>query len=127
MCGHGRGKHFCKCQGPRMERFIQPCMLLLLYEKPAHGYELMETLKQFGFGEGADPGLVYRNLRKLEEEGSVESEWETEGAGPAKRLYKVTPGGIKQIHVWSSHIRDNMKKLKHFLDRYEQSFNQEHQ
>lgn len=110
-----------------MERFIQPCMLLLLYEKPAHGYELMETLKQFGFGEGADPGLVYRNLRKLEEEGSVESEWETEGAGPAKRLYKVTPGGIKQIHVWSSHIRDNMKKLKHFLDRYEQSFNQEHQ
>jgi len=122
MCSHGKRKHACKCHGPRMERFIQPCMLLLLYEKPAHGYQLMESLKEFGFEDGADPGLVYRNLRKMEEEGSVESEWETEGAGPAKRLYRVRPEGIDLIHSWSSHIQDNIERLGYFLDRYRQSF-----
>lgn len=122
MCDHGKKKHPCECQGARVERFIQPCMLLLLYEKPAHGYELMESLKDFGFKDGADPGLVYRNLRKMEEEGWVESEWETEGAGPAKRLYKVTSEGIDLIHSWSLHIRDNIERLRYFLERYHQSF-----
>ncbi len=125
MCGHGRNKHACECQKPRMERFIQPCMLLLLYEKPAHGYELMDSLKEFGFEDGADPGLVYRNLRKLEKEGRVESEWETKGAGPAKRLYKVTPEGIDLIHSCSLHIRNNIERLGYFLKRYEQNFSKD--
>ncbi|MFA6670670.1 MAG: helix-turn-helix transcriptional regulator [Bacillota bacterium] len=121
MCGGGQNKHQCGCQGPRMERFIRPCMLLLLYEKPAHGYELMESLKEFGFEDGADPGLVYRNLRKMEKEGWVESEWETGGAGPAKRLYRVTEEGIELIHEWSQHIRGNIEKLSYFLERYHNS------
>lgn len=122
MCGQGRQKHGCGCQGPRMERFIQPCMLLLLHEKPAHGYGLMESLKEFGFEDGADPGLVYRNLRKMEEEGLVESEWETEGAGPAKRLYKVTARGVELLHQRALHIEYNIKRLEFFRDRYHQSF-----
>ena len=105
-----------------MERFIQPCMMLLLHEKPAHGYELMESLKEFGFEDGADPALVYRNLRRMEQEGLVESEWETEGAGPAKRLYKVTARGIGLIHQWSIRIGDNIKRLKYFQERYNKTF-----
>ena len=122
MCGCGNKGHTCECQGPRMERFIQPCMLLLLHEKPAHGYELMERLKEFGFEDGADPGLVYRNLRRMEEEGWIKSEWETEGAGPAKRLYKVTAEGIGLIHDWSLHIESSIQRLRYFQERYRQSF-----
>jgi len=105
-----------------MERFIQPCMLLLLHEKPTHGYELMESLKEFGFEDGADPGLVYRNLRRMEEEGLVESEWETGGTGPAKRLYKVTARGVELLHQRALHIEDNIKRLEFFRDRYHQIF-----
>jgi PadR family transcriptional regulator PadR len=122
MCCQGKQKHGCGCQGPRMERFIQPCMLLLLHEKPAHGYELMDRLKEFGFEDGADPGLVYRNLRRMEEEGWIKSEWETEGAGPAKRLYKVTAEGISLIHDWSLHIESSIQRLRYFQERYRQSF-----
>lgn len=122
MCGGGQKKHQCGCKGPRMERFIRPCMLLLLHENPTHGYELMESLKEFGFEDGADPGLVYRNLRKMEKMNLVKSEWETEGVGPAKRLYRITPEGIKLIHEWSQHIKGNIEKLQYFLERYRNNF-----
>lgn len=121
MYGQDNSNHQCHCQGTRMERFIQPCLLLLLHEKPTHGYELMESLKEFGFEDGGDPGLVYRNLRRMEEEGFVISEWETEGTGPAKRLYSVTDTGIDLIHSWSAHIQNNINRLQYFLQRYRSS------
>ena len=41
----------------RVERFIEPCLLLLLVEKPAHGYELIERLNEVWLGpEKQDPG-----------------------------------------------------------------------
>lgn len=125
MCGHHhetKGLHDCNCPGPRMERFIQPCLLLLLCEKESHGYELMENLGQFGFEGGIDPGAVYRNLRKLEEDGLVDSSWETEGPGPAKRQYRITEAGIEGLHGWAVNIRAIIKRLQGFLKRYEDNF-----
>lgn len=105
-----------------MEKFIQPCMLLLLYERPAHGYELMERLQRFGFSGYIDPGVVYRNLRKMEEEGWVKSEWESGESGPARRRYALTPEGEEAIHGWAVHVRYQMERLKGFLDKYEKIF-----
>jgi poly-beta-hydroxybutyrate-responsive repressor len=105
-----------------MEKFIQPCMLLLLYERPAHGYELMERLAQLGFVGHIDPGAVYRNLRKMEEDGLVKSEWESGESGPAKRRYVLTPEGEEAIHGWAVHVRYQMERLKAFLDKYEEFF-----
>ena len=55
--------------------FLRPCVLLLLRESPAHGYDLLERAKAFGFTRW-DPGGLYRVLRALEEEGLVRSAWE---------------------------------------------------
>jgi PadR family transcriptional regulator PadR len=121
MCDRHHNQNNCRCAGGRMERFIQPCILLLVFEKPTHGYELMEKLTEFGF-ETTDPGAVYRNLRKMEEEGWVKSEWETEGTGPAKRLYAVTPEGENIIHDWADNIQRNIIRLSYFVDRYRKDF-----
>ena len=51
--------------------FLRPCLLLLLREQPAHGYELLERLRTFGFAR--DPGGLYRALRGLEQDGFVRS------------------------------------------------------
>ncbi|KXG77990.1 hypothetical protein AN618_07980 [Fervidicola ferrireducens] len=126
MCYCHKGHHFHHskegCPGFRMEKFIQPCMLLLLYERPAHGYELMERLAQLGFVGHIDPGAVYRNLRKMEEDGLVKSEWESGESGPAKRRYVLTPEGEEAIHGWAVHVRYQMERLKAFLDKYEEFF-----
>jgi poly-beta-hydroxybutyrate-responsive repressor len=102
--------------------FIQPRLLLLLLQKPSHGYELLERLSQDEDMPGADPGLLYRTLRQLEEDGLVRSSWNTEGKGPARRLYQVTPEGVEYLHTWAINIRRNRERLDRFLVEYETYF-----
>ena len=75
----------------RINRFAEPCLLLLLRDTEAHGYELLEGLKPFGFEQDpVDSSTVYRFLRDLEARGLVTSRWATGYAGPARRLYQIT-------------------------------------
>jgi len=113
---HGHG--YCSCMDSRMERFIEPCLLLLLLEKPSHGYDLISRLRDFGFGDNQDPGMVYRNLRRLEEQGMIRSEWDTSGSGPARRFYEVTPEGKELVKAWAETINLNIATLKSFVERF---------
>lgn len=99
-------------------KLIEPCLLLLLHEKPSHGYDLIDKLVEFGFEEDApDPGTVYRNLRRMEEEGLVKSTWITEGPGPAKRLYEVTPRATELLGTWVKEVEKSIERLENFLKR----------
>ena len=55
---------------------LEPWLLLLLAENPAHGYELLERLKVLPEAPNADRGHLYRTLRRLEEQGLVTSTWQ---------------------------------------------------
>ena len=48
----------------RVERFVEPALLLLLSERRAHGYELLERIGELIPGERIDMGNVYRLLRE---------------------------------------------------------------
>lgn len=102
----------------RTGKMIEPCLLLLLHKKPSHGYDLIDKLVEFGFEEDApDPGTVYRNLRRMEEEGLVKSTWITEGPGPAKRLYEVTPQATELLGTWVVEVEKSIERLENFLQR----------
>ena len=110
--GHGRG---CRCGG-QVRGFIQPRLLLLLAQKPAHGYELMDELRSVQGDENlADPGLLYRTLRQFEQDGLVTSSWDTEGHGPARRVYQLTGAGLEYLDVWAADIRATRDRLEQFL------------
>ena len=98
--------------------FIQPWLLLLLSQKPTHGYELMEMLEQDDDTPAADPGFLYRTLRQFEQDGLVCSSWDTRGGGPARRVYQITDEGIDCLHAWAVKIRRNRKRLDRFLSEY---------
>ena len=54
----------------RVERFVEPALLLLLRQRPMHGYDLLEQVSQLtGDDRGVDLGNLYRVLRALEEDG----------------------------------------------------------
>ena len=76
----------------RVERFSEPALLLLLRERPTHGYELLEALPALTGEARVDMGNLYRVLRALEEDGLVTSRWEAGEPGPAKRTYDLTDG-----------------------------------
>jgi len=119
--GHGLDERGCRC-GARMRGFVQPWLLLLLKQKPSHGYELMERLGADEQAPDVDPGLLYRTLRQLEEDGLVRSTWDTEGAGPARRLYELTPEGVEHLHAWAIEVRRNRQQLDRFLAEYQRLF-----
>ncbi|MBC7248702.1 MAG: helix-turn-helix transcriptional regulator [Anaerolineae bacterium] len=114
-------EHCCPGRG-RVRGFMQPWLLLLLAQKPAHGYELMERLGQDDETPGADPGLLYRTLRQFEQEGLVRSSWDTEGSGPARRVYEITDEGLEYLHAWAVNIRRTRERLDRFLAEYQAHF-----
>jgi PadR family transcriptional regulator, regulatory protein PadR len=98
--------------------YLRPCLLLLLAEAPAHGYELLEQVGQLGL-QRADPGGLYRCLRAMEEEGLVRSWWEHSDAGPARRTYDLTDEGLDWLHAWAGSLREVHRMLGRYLRRYE--------
>ena len=123
---HGRGHRSRHRIGPdewavraRIERYHEPALLLLLRERPRHGYELIEMLPEVAGGERVDVGNLYRFLRRLESDGIVESEWNGDLPGPAKRTYSLTPAGEKLLGQWADALRRAREDVSAFLDRYE--------
>src|SRR5438093_3600808 len=103
----------------RVERFVEPAVLLLLREGPRHGYELLERLPELVGEERVDIGNLYRVMRALEEEGVVESEWGADLPGPAKRTYRLTDEGRQVLERWVEALRAARDEISSFLDRYE--------
>ena len=104
----------------RIERFLESCLLLLLHCDEVHGYDLLEGLKQFGFSQDpVDSSTIYRMLRGLEERGFVSSRWDTEGGGPARRLYRITGEGDRYLGWWVDDLRETDQVLHNFLERYD--------
>ena len=108
--------------GPGMpRRFLRPVALLLLAEKPVHGYELMGKLKEFGIEQGMlDPSILYRMLRLLEADGFAESTLDDSGPGPARKVYNLTPEGREMLDFMAAGIDDLTGFLNRFKERYGQ-------
>ena len=99
------------------KNFLRPCLLLLLREQPAHGYDLLERLRALGF-ERDDPGRLYRALRALENDRLVRSSWEPSDSGPERRIYEVTRAGMEELHESAAALRSTRELLADFLSRY---------
>ena len=108
--GPGRGG---RGRARRAVRMLEPALLLLLHHGPAHGYALLERLKQFGLGD-LNPSMLYRALRDMEEKGWTTSTWDEEQAeGPPRRVYRLTGLG-DEVLGW--HTQD-LQKARGMIDR----------
>jgi PadR family transcriptional regulator PadR len=73
-------------------------ILAVLSDSPRHGYAIAREIERrcadaLKVGEGA----LYPALRALEREGMVESLWETQPSGPARRIYTLTDTGAAKL------------------------------
>ncbi len=76
-----------------------------------YGYALLETLNALGFQ--VDANTLYPLLRRLEQQGLLTSEWNTDQARPRK-FYRTSPDGeaLAELLVadWAS-LQSSIKKL----------------
>jgi PadR family transcriptional regulator PadR len=98
--------------------YLRPCLLLLLAEGTAHGYDLLAQVADLGI-QRVDPGGLYRCLRAMDEEGLVRSTWEPSSSGPARRTYTLTDEGREWLHVFAGCLRDVARALESYRCRYE--------
>jgi PadR family transcriptional regulator, regulatory protein PadR len=105
----------------RVERFVEPSLLLLLRERRLHGYELLDRIPELGVEGRVDIGNLYRLLRGLEEEGLVRSEWSADLPGPAKRTYELTAEGRRLLDRWAEALQRAQGTISNFLGRYKAS------
>ena len=67
---------------------VLACLLLL--RRPGYGYALLDELRELGFV--VDANTLYPLLRRLEGQGMLASEWNTDEARPRK-FYRVSAEG----------------------------------
>ncbi len=105
--------------GRRINKFLEPCLLLLLHAGESYGYELLDNLERFGFTENpADPSTIYRILRSLENNSFVTSRWAEGDSGPARRVYILSAAGDKYLKLWVSDLEETDKILNRFFSKY---------
>jgi transcriptional regulator len=65
---------------------------------PQHGYGIARRIEQTSGGRLVlNYGTVYPALLKLEQEGSIKSEWGTSENNRKAKYYSLTPAGKKQL------------------------------
>lgn len=110
----------CKGKPHNMERFMEICLLLLLYQEAGHGYTLADQLTYFGFSrEELNIGSLYRTLRKMEKDTYVTSCWEEGVQGPKKRVYQITETGKRMLEQWIAVLKDRKKRITRLMNNYE--------
>jgi PadR family transcriptional regulator PadR len=74
----------------RRGTIVLACLRLL--ENPGYGYGLLEELEERGFP--TDANTLYPLLRRLEKQGFLTSEWNTDEARPRK-FYRTSDAGMR--------------------------------
>jgi len=120
-CGYRWGASLQGVQPRRIHRFMEPALLLLLHGKPAHGYALVEGLRQLGLeAYPADVSAIYRILYDLEANGMLVSRQDAERtAGPPRRVYELTEAGDVYLQAWVEELHETDRLLHRFLDAYD--------
>lgn len=79
-----------------LRRGILVIAVLSQLHEATHGYALLSTLADNGLT--IDQGTLYPLLRRLESQGLLESQWNTDGSRP-RRYYQISPTGRTVLQV----------------------------
>lgn len=100
-------------------RWMEPFILVLLAEGPAHGYAIVGQLGEMAVAPGElDLAAVYRTLRDLEADGHVTSSWSVDRPGPQRREYELTQSGYRLLDEWSAVMQERARLAAEFDARF---------
>lgn len=80
--------------------------------QPRYGYSLIEQLA--GQGLEIDQGTLYPLLRRMEEQGMLQSEWKIEDARP-RRYYVISPDGQALLEAMKGEWQQLTRVMENLL------------
>ncbi len=81
----------------QLKGHLELLLLSILRAGPAHGYEIIASLRERSAGAFDLPeGTVYPALHRLEQAGSLASDWTSHG-GRRRRTYRITEDGLATL------------------------------
>jgi PadR family transcriptional regulator len=109
----------CTCAMGNLYRFVEPVLLLMLKEKGgSYGYDLTANVAQYAFTDAEiEKAVLYRTLRRLEQNRYVTSSWDVEEPGPARRVYTLTKEGQGHLREWAQVLTKVAVSMTRFVQR----------
>jgi DNA-binding PadR family transcriptional regulator len=80
---------------------VKYALLGIISERERHGYDLKEAFESH-VGEfwTVNYGQIYRTLDRLGSEGLVEWREEPQDKRPDRKVYRITPKGVRELRAW---------------------------
>lgn len=101
---------------------VKYAILGLLHYKEMHGYQIKDHIeKNFGYMWSVNFGQIYQTLKALEEEKliTLAELAPSDGGGPHKKTYSITPGGKEEFSRWLADSPERQMLLRDpFLMRF---------
>lgn len=102
---------------------IQVLLLRIIYETPSYGYKIIDRVEKFTSSQHIiKTGTAYTLLRRMEEKGLIESNWEKNKTKPDKRMYEITPAGVEHLKTWLEFIIQRKIIINKLIQFYEINF-----
>lgn len=103
-------KPCCRRRGGAGAASVEPAVLAALLYADGYGYDLRKVIRERTGGVlDVDVGGMYRALRRLEDEGAVESRWCEDASGPKRREYRLTAVGVDMARQWLEIMRQRLQ------------------
>jgi len=95
-------------------------LLLGLRERDHYGHELTQRMADFDSGT-TRPGAMYQNLRQMEKEGMIVSEYDGFDSRLSWRRYAITEPGEAYLERWASSLAECQETVDLFLGLHEEA------
>ncbi|SFA85224.1 MULTISPECIES: PadR family transcriptional regulator [unclassified Bacillus (in: firmicutes)] len=95
-------------------------LLLFLTERDNYGGKLLQKCQEELPINPIDSAILYRTLKKLEQEGAIESYLDTTSQDKPIRMYKITAVGKRKLEDFHMDIEEKIKNLSFFIEKYKE-------
>ena len=92
---------FARWQPQARKGWLESFILLLLSKNRSYGYEIATNLRQSLDAELPE-GTLYPLLRRMQRDGLVDTEWDTEGSSNPRKYYTISNRGRELASMMQS-------------------------
>jgi len=98
---------------------LEGCILKVISRKETYGYEISESLKEYGFADISE-GTIYPLLLRLEKNGYIRADYRESPVGPRRKYFSITAAGGRELESFVYSWEELKKAVDTLFERIEE-------